>query len=297
MFNVDDPGFPIALLAILAGLRLAAFVIGRTYGRTLETVPPVAPVLAPDETPEDAPILLPSTEPVTTANTQNEPPAVPPYRVLAELLDSGIIAVILVFFLIRPFVLQAFYIPSGSMEPTLMGPDTTNTIAEQRHGGDKLIASKFLYHLRKPRHGEVVVFHAPSVALEIMGTPYDPDHPVEYVKRVIGVPGDRIRIVANDGVYINDERQQEPYVKNLVNYDFPLDRDGSISTKTPAVRNQLQPFIHGNALVVPPGYLFVMGDNRQFSHDGHMWGLLDERRVIGKAIFIFWPPRRVGIIH
>ncbi len=99
-------------------------------------------------------------------------------RSFAEILESGMIAVALVFLIIRPFVLQAFFIPSPSMEPTLLGKDGS---------GDRILVNKFGYRLGKPHHDDVVVFLAPPAAME--GDP-------EFIKRLIGLPGDRLESVA-----------------------------------------------------------------------------------------------------
>lgn len=287
MFTVDSPGFPIALLAILAGLRLAMYVYERLYR---QAPAPVSATLTPDEPLESAtvslvggeaviaaPEMAPQTKPVEEEGT--------PLRFLVELLDSGIIAVVLVFFLIRPFILQAFFIPSGSMVPTL-------------RQGDRLIAEKFIYHFTEPKEGDVVVFHAPKLALEMNNQEYDPGHPVEFVKRVIGVPGDHVKIKQFDGVYINDNKLNEPYTAALPDYNFPCELDGGIYAKLssearPLIRDNLQ----GDELVVPKGYLLVLGDNRTESLDGHLWGLLPRNRVIGKAFIVFWPWGRKGLIR
>jgi len=283
MFTVDEPGFPIALLAILAGLRLAVYVAERMAQPTTEQAATTA--LAPDA-PADEPVMTLAPE---SAAIQDLPAVVEddeslhPTRAFAELLDSGMIAVLLVFFLIRPFLLQAFFIPSGSMIPTLQE-------------GDKLLAAKYVYHLRQPHRGEVVVFHAPELALEILNQRYDDKHPVEYVKRVVGLPGDHVHILANEGVFINDVPLTEPYVHDPPNYDFPVKVDGELEVE-PKARKEIQRHLQNQELVVPPGYLFVLGDNRTLSHDSHVWGLLPESRVIGKALFIFWPLPRVGFVH
>ena len=99
-------------------------------------------------------------------------------RSVSEILESGMIAVALVFLIIRPFVLQAFFIPSPSMEPTLLG---------NNGAGDRILVNKFDYRLRPPHHDDVVVFLAPPAAME--GDP-------EFIKRLIGLPGDRLQVVA-----------------------------------------------------------------------------------------------------
>jgi len=80
------------------------------------------------------------------------------------------------------------------------------------------------------------------------------------------------------------------------NYDFPMS-DGSISVSDDGVEKQLRPHIKDGVLIVPEKYLFVLGDNRQESLDGHMWGLLEQKRVIGRAVYIFWPFERKGMIR
>lgn len=294
--NIDDPSFGLALLAILIALRVAMLVVERLLpARAVGVATPEAtsgevtlgdeapPPLATDASvvPEDA---IPPIDPAVEAT-----PTVPPVieapersRFFTELLDSAVIAVVLVFFLVRPFLLQAFFIPSGSMNPTL-------------HVGDKLLATKYTFHLRNPHRGEVVVFQAPKVALDMLGAPYDPKRPTEYVKRVIGLPGDRIRIVAHTGVMVNGEYLAERYDKP--NYDFPRVVDPYWGVEDP-VSAQLKSHINANGeLVIPEGYLLMLGDNRTQSHDSHIWGLLDRKALIGKAAFIFWPPSRIGFIH
>ena len=98
-------------------------------------------------------------------------------RSWSEILESGMIAVALVFLIIRPFILQAFFIPSPSMEPTLLGKD---------NAGDRILVNKFDYRLHGPHHDDVVVFLAPPAAMA--GDP-------EFIKRLIGLPGDRLEVV------------------------------------------------------------------------------------------------------
>ena len=154
-------------------------------------------------------------------------------NVTLEIIDTLLIALILVFGIIRPLFLQTFFIPSESMVPLL-------------HVKDKLIANKFIYHFRTPRRGEVIVFQPPSEAVigsntqllqriwlekssdaeisalnpnlankreqVLASLPTVPTRFDDYIKRVIGVAGDRIHIVAGDGVYVNGKRLVEPYL-------------------------------------------------------------------------------------
>jgi signal peptidase I len=188
---------------------------------------------------------------------------------MLELLDSGLIAFVLVFLLIRPFVVQAFYIPSESMVPTLVPHD-------------RILVNKFVYRLNEPHRGDIIVFDAPKQALYGDGRK-------DFVKRLIGLPGDQIRIERGDGVYINGQRLEEPAGIPRPDYDWPLD-----DSAAPAA----QPYR------VPDGCYFVLGDNRNTSNDSHRWKDpdtgqdspdLDARRVLGKAMVIFWPPTRIGL--
>ena len=276
MINFDDPAAAIALLAILVGLRFALYVVQRLLNDREANA--VVPALAPDESPDETPLPpLPAENAKVDAGSR-------PYRFFAEVLDAGIIAVVLVFLIIRPFFIQAFWIPSGSMVPTLQD-------------GDKVLVDKFSYRLEPLKHGDVVVFRAPALALKTLGEPYDPRHPVDFVKRVVGLPGDHIHIVDGDGVYVNGKRLREPYVAALPNYDFPLYPDGSENIRYPEVRPMLEPHIHGRELIVPVGDLFVLGDNRTMSHDSHAWGFVSRQAVLGKAVVIFWPPSRWKLVH
>lgn len=166
-----------------------------------------------------------------------------------EFIDSGLIALVLVFMIIRPFVVQAFYIPSGSMRPTLVE-------------NDKILVSKFAYRFHPLRRSDVIVFKAPpEAALDEK----------DFIKRLIALPGDVIEV--RDGmVFINGKPQEEPYIAEPPVYDMP-------------------------PVTVEPGKVFVMGDNRNDSNDSHAWGPLDADRIRGKALVIFWPLSRIGVIH
>jgi signal peptidase I len=203
---------------------------------------------------------------------------------LVELLNSALIAFALVFLLIRPFLLQAFFIPSGSMEPTLHMPDEYSGRA-----GDRILVNKFIYRLEPPRRGDIVVFKAPPQA-------YRPNSGLNgagdfLIKRVIGLPGDRISVRRGEGVFINDSKGPlvEPYLpkENIPNYDWPVD----------AYNNSLSPY------KVPKGHILVMGDNRNNSYDSHLWRnqktgqpqpALSLQNVMGRSLIIFWPLNRIG---
>lgn len=198
-----------------------------------------------------------------------------------EFLDSGIIAVLLIFCIVRPFLLQAFLIPSGSMHPTLLE-------------GDRIFVNKAVYFFREPRHGEIVVFHAPVWA--------DAQRR-DFIKRVIGLPGDRISV--HDGkVFRNGVPLDEPYVAEPPGYTWPAFDYVVLAPKGQPLR-----LVANGEITVPKGHVLVLGDNRNESNDAHIWhaegadGLeypcpfVPRENVIGKALFTFWPPGRVGIVR
>jgi signal peptidase I len=188
-----------------------------------------------------------------------------------ELCDQVLIALVLVFFLIRPFVVQAFYIPSPSMEPTL-------------RRNDRILVNKFIYRLSSPRRGDVIVFRAPPEAAHSL-------QEVDFIKRLIGLPGDRIRVVGDDGVYVNGRKLSERYAAELPNSDWPPPPEELEYSGFPD-----RDCIVNGELVVPEGKLFVMGDNRNASNDSRSWGALPKRNVLGKAMVIFLPPTRLTFI-
>jgi len=120
-----------------------------------------------------------------------------------EFVESALIAIVLVFLIIRPFIVQAFYIPSGSMHPTLL---------EEDH----ILVNKFIYRFRDPRHGEVIVFKAPPQASPD-GTEKD------FIKRVIGLPGDVI-MVKDGKTYVNNKPLDEPYIQEPPLYEYGPER-------------------------------------------------------------------------
>lgn len=295
--------------------------------------------------------------------------AAPLARSAAEVLESALIAIVLVFMVIRPFVLQAFFIPSPSMEPTLLGNNNV---------GDHILVDKFSYRLHKPRRDDVVVFLAPPQAMA--GNP-------DFIKRLIGEPGDLIQtsrgrvvvegqefnhaavrnalghagIFGQDAMASNDvdqadhhvrftdkgvladgklvpssqlavalghpatspvqvvggyntrdgKRLSEPFTAEDPDYDlqfsngkplkrlylselmhFAYEMSGQPITQAEYTRYKSAP-----AERIPQGKLLVMGDNRNDSNDGTAWGLLDAPRIVGRAVFIFWPLDRLHPVH
>ncbi|MBD3175875.1 MAG: signal peptidase I, partial [Armatimonadia bacterium] len=169
-----------------------------------------------------------------------------------------------------PFVLQAFFIPTGSMEDTLLV-------------GDRLVVSRFAYRFGEPQRGDIVVFKAPPQAEEDQ---------LEYIKRLVGLPGDRLRI--KGGVlYVNGVAVEEPYTKQP-SYDRMPKR------YEPGPLHKERDYLgfdwwyEDDQVVVPEDHYFMMGDNRNKSRDSHVWGYVPREALIGRALFVFWPPARVG---
>jgi len=174
---------------------------------------------------------------------------------LKEYAEALIVALILAFF-IRSFVVQAFKIPSGSMLQTLQI-------------GDHLLVTKFAYGVKipfthkmiierpGPQHGDVVVFEFPE----------DPSK--DFIKRVIGVPGDVIEI-KDKQIFRNGVLLVEPYIQHV-----------DASTSVPR-RDNFGP------VMVPENKYFVMGDNRDESYDSRFWGFVERNTIEGKALILYW---------
>lgn len=181
---------------------------------------------------------------------------------LPTLAAAGLIVIV-----VRSFIAEPRYIPSSSMEPTLQI-------------NDRLIIEKLSYKFRKPERGEVVVFNPPAVAAV-------PDSSLVYIKRLIGLPGDRISI--RDGkVFVNGKALNEPYAKEPSDYTLPtLDSEKCQNCFLPDTQIEPDKTL---SFTVPPNSYWMMGDNRNNSLDSHAWGFLPEQNIVGRASFRYWPP-------
>lgn len=220
------------------------------------------------------------------------PPARAPQRRASwrESVESLLVTIILALFA-TCFVVQAFKIPSESMEPTLKV-------------GDHLLVNKFLFEgngawydrflpYRAIRGGDVIVFKFPA-RCEGRWRSFCGGHP-HYVKRVIGVPGDRIKIV-NSVVYVNGQPLHEPYaVHDPSSYDpfaenFPPTNGDFLDAEVlPQWRKDLLQYVNAQGeLVVPPRHYFAMGDNRDHSWDSRYWGFVPRDAIMGRPVIIYW---------
>ncbi len=156
--------------------------------------------------------------------------------------------------LVRILIAEPRYIPSDSMMPTL-------------EVGDRLVIEKVSYNFHPPATGDIIVFEPPQ---QLRRYGYAKNQ--AFIKRIIGLPGDTIRI-ENGLVYINDQPLPENYIAEPPEY---------------ALLTSVQ---------VPEDKYFVMGDNRNNSNDSHVWGFLPRKNIIGRAIFRFWPYQRLGAVN
>ena len=191
---------------------------------------------------------------------------------------ASIAAVLVTGLFIITFTLQAFVIPSSSMENTLLIGDHVFVdrilLAPQSNWVGPLIP------YRHPRHDDIFVFVSPA------------EPGLYVVKRVVGVPGDRIKL--QDGVvYRNGERLDPPFVVRNGTYsgyrdNFPTVPPTDYDGLNPAWRDQLSSHIDKEELVVPPDSIFAMGDNRDVSLDSRYWGFVPYKNIIGRPMFLYW---------
>lgn len=192
---------------------------------------------------------------------------------------------VLALFITYRVMYHGYIIVSGSMSPTLIA-------------GDKVVASKDSFRTHAPQRFDLVVYRAPATALSIRGERDDPKHPTLYIHRLIGLPGDHIKIVANTGVYVNSALLKEPYIHEQSDYDFPCRPNGDIAVFDTMAGKQLQQYVDKDMnLQVPSGYYFVLGDNRPMSLDSHVWGLLPRENLCGKVMYRYWPLSRFGVMR
>jgi signal peptidase I len=197
-----------------------------------------------------------------------------------EYVESLLVTILLALFG-TSFVVQSFKIPSQSMEPTLLVGDHL-LVNKFIFGGEGAWYEKLLPY-RPIRHGDIIVFKFP----------YD-DNPY-YVKRVIGIPGDRIRII-DQQVNVNGKQLDEPYV--IHDPSVPYDPFGDTFPPTTtrflrlAVRQEwaadILNHVSDGELVVPADKYFVMGDNRDRSSDSRYWGFVDRHAIMGGPVMIYW---------
>jgi len=179
-------------------------------------------------------------------------------HVIREYAESIVIAVVMAL-IIKAFVIQAFKIPSGSMIPTLKIGD--HILVNKFIYGTKLpFSDRIIIPLRRPNRGDIIVFKFPD------------DEKKDFIKRVIGLPGDIVEIKGKK-VYINGS---------------PIDDSYAVHSDPMLYPSGIQPRDNFGPLTVPQDSYFVMGDNRDFSLDSRYWGFVKLNKIKGKAFIIYW---------
>ncbi|MCP9495157.1 MAG: signal peptidase I [Pyrinomonadaceae bacterium MAG19_C2-C3] len=244
-----------------------------------------------------------------TPTAHDTRPPAPPRSVWREYIESGIVTVIMALFGIT-FVVQAVKVPTGSMQNTILI-------------GDQLLVNKFIFApgpvmpflpQREIRRGDIIVFKYPGNKYDDSGDsePNNIPYKTNYVKRVIGIPGDRIEIRGTQ-VFVNNQLLPERHVQaeNPPDRDNPYtsgDETGAplkIMSEVPATlpgsytvyhdpeRDPVEikfedTFTNGNVVIVPPDSYFAMGDNRENSLDSRFWGVVSRDLIVGRAMFVYW---------
>jgi signal peptidase I len=215
--------------------------------------------------------------------------------------------VILAVFFLRSFLVEPFKIPSGSMIPTLLVGDFI-LVNKYTYGIRLPVINKKVVDVNLPERGDVIVFR------------YPPNPSLDYIKRVVGVPGDKV-LYRNKRLSVNGQevpvRQIDDFMKSglayVPRYEEQLGKTSHeilIEPETPPYvqaivrypyRNNCQYNTDGLSCEVPPGHYFVMGDNRDNSQDSRFWGFVPEENIVGKAFFIWFNSsfdfKRVGGFH
>ena len=254
-------------------------------------------VISSDIISSDMPVDMPVNSSGVSVNDQGDSPeltvaapelqaAIVPRRIVvtpaADMIGSlqSLMGTVVIAIFVITFIVQAFQIPSESMQDTLLVGDYL-LVNKLCYGGSGL--GNHVMPYQDIKRGDIVVFHYPV----------DPQQ--HFVKRVIGVPGDHLRMV-NKKVLINGKPLDEPYVRfleprnNLFRDDFPrmdiaaqrLEGDWWLEMKKLVVDGQL---------IIPEGHYFVMGDNRDNSDDSRYWGFVPRENIIGRPLVIYWSVR------
>jgi signal peptidase I len=217
---------------------------------------------------------------------------------------AGLFPVILVVFLLRSFLFEPFKIPSGSMVPTLLIGDLI--LVNKFHYGVRLpVINKKVIEINQPQRGDVMVFRFPQ------------NTSVDYIKRVVGVPGDEISYL-NQRLYVNGkptdpqplpdfyDEETSRYFKQFAEKLGAVNHNILVDPQRPSYIRATDPFPYkencrysaeGITCKVPAGHYFMMGDNRDNSEDSRFWGFVPDQNIVGKAFFVwmnFGNLRRIG---
>jgi|GEM_PF-930281 len=219
-----------------------------------------------------------------------------PFSSITSIIDATIVAIILVFFVIEPFILRVYRIDSLSMKPTLTS-------------GYAVLASPLPIKFQTFKRSDIITFRPSEAAIELdramtraEGKDVDEEqkYSTSYIKRLIGIPGDRIKIVRGDGIYVNGEFLEEDYVASPPTYNFPpriTDFYNSIygqyssNIVVRTYENEIVPYINdAGEFVVPKNKYFLVGDNRRNSLDSRIFGAIDKSLLDTKMLCVVWRP-------
>ena len=184
-----------------------------------------------------------------------------PWRIAIDWIVT-IAGAVLIVLALKQWVVNPYRIPSSSMEPTLHC--ARPGLGCEAHFSDRVLADRISFRFRSPHRGEIIVFNTPPAAVQACG------QGGTFVKRLIGLPGETVRVDNRGYVYIDGKKLNEPYVK-------PDRLGGKAGTWT-----------------VPKGQYFFMGDNRQESCDSRSWGSVPRKNLIGEVFMTYWPPNRIS---
>jgi len=195
---------------------------------------------------------------------------------------QSLLATVVIAVFVITFTVQAFQIPSESMEDTLLIGDYL-LVDKFRYGGSSAWDRMMPYKTVQRR--DIIVFKYPVNPTE------------HFIKRVIGVPGDHVRLI-NRQVYINGKPLQEPYVRySSMVHDSFRDDFPKLNVSEPGLEGQwwlqMHKLVEDDQLIVPEGYYFVLGDNRDESLDSRYWGFVPRENIIGRPLLIYWSVRDV----
>ncbi len=181
-----------------------------------------------------------------------------------EWLEAAVFAALIAYFIVRPFVVQAYKIPTGSMRPTLLEGDII-LVNKFIYGARLPFTNLYLPKVRSPQRGDVVVFVYPENPKK------------DFIKRLIATEGEAVQI--KDGtIYINDKPLLDPLFSQRYYYN-----QGDFGQEN-------------KKIIVPKDNYFVLGDNSASSQDSRYWGFVPKKNMLGKAMLIYWPPNRIRII-
>ncbi len=195
---------------------------------------------------------------------------------LYDWIKSIAIALLIALF-IRAFIVEAFKIPSASMENTLLI-------------GDHILVNRFIYGVRMPFTGKIIIPDRHPRDGEIVVFKYPPNPSIYFIKRCVGVPGD-VLMMKNKVLYRNGKRVYEPYVIHTDPHIYPRNTEYELARTLFGSRDNFGP------IKVPPHCYFMMGDNRDNSYDSRYWGFVPEKDIVGKAFLIYaswqWHPFKI----